>query len=899
MTPDPRIELSDAELEEALKECAREPIHIPGSIQPYGMLFVLEGDEHRIIQVSDNVQRWLPQLTVDTVLHKTLGEIIGHEQAEQIRDIIVERSLMPIQSTIIKIDEMWFDAVAHRVDNNIVVELEIVDDRKSVVRDFFYDELRDFAVGLRNATTLPDLYDFVTLKIRELTGFDRVKLYRFDENWNGEVVGENKAEYMPSYRGLHFPASDIPEQARRLYMTNYIRQIADVNYAPVPIIPPVHPDTDRPLDMSLSVLRSVSPIHVQYLANMGVSASMSISIIQDGKLWGLVACHHNVGYHVPYRVRMVSEIMGHIFSAQLSSMEGLRDRQEQEKRNLIVERLTAGLKTDFNLEELLKGRQTLALSALNATGMAVMTRKRLLRFGETPREDIIHQIAEWVQAQTSGIYHTQEADKACVDHPDLCRLRGGFLAAPISVAKKDYIIWFRGSEQQQVNWAGAPEKVPEKTRAGYRLMPRASFELWKETVQHRCKPWTRDDIETAQNIVQVVLEGERLSAEHANVAKSEFLANMSHELRTPMNAIIGIVSLLDRGTPLDEKQKKLLSVLRLSSDSLLNLINDLLDVAKIESHELVLESAPINIADIVSEVGSIMSVRASEKDLMLNIKCAPRAELHVMGDTMRLQQILTNLVSNAVKFTDEGFVNILVRSESAGDDRRNIIIDVVDSGMGMTPKQAERIFDKFMQADPSISRRFGGTGLGLAITKQLTELMGGTLSVSSREGLGSRFTVVLPLEVLPPPRIEAANDEMTDVAPQGDARGRILLAEDYEGNIIVAVAMLEDQGYKVTVAHNGQEALDALARDTFDLILMDVQMPEMDGYEATRRIRAGQKEGLIQDIAIVGVTANALAGDRQKCLDAGMDDYISKPFSPLQLDHMVSKYLSPRSEIAE
>ena len=895
MKLDPRIELSETELEEALKECAREPIHIPGSIQPYGMLFVLEGDDHRVIQVSDNVGHWLPQLSVDTVLHKTLGDIIGQEQADQIRHIVVERSLMPIQSTIIKIDEMWFDAVAHKVDNNIVVELEIVDDKKSMARDFFYDELRDFAVGLRNATTLPDLFDFVTEKIRAITGFDRVKLYRFDENWNGEVVGENKAEYMPSYRGLHFPASDIPEQARKLYMTNYIRQIADVNYAPVPIIPPLHPDSEKPLDMSLSVLRSVSPIHVQYLANMGVAASMSVSIIQDGKLWGLVACHHNVGYHVPYRVRMVSEIMGHIFSAQLSSLEGLRDRHEQEKRDLIVERLTAGLKTDFNLEELLKGRQTLALNALNATGMAVMTRKRLLRFGETPREETIHQLADWIQTQTNGIYHTQEADKVCADHPDLCHLRGGFLAAPISAAKKDYIIWFRGSEQQQVNWAGTPEKTPEKTKAGYRLMPRASFDLWKETVRHRCKPWTRDDIETAQNIVQVVLEGERLSADHANVAKSEFLANMSHELRTPMNAIIGIVTLLDRGAPLDDKQKKLLSVLRLSSDSLLNLINDLLDVAKIESHEMVLETAPINLADIVSEVGSIMSVRAAEKDLMLNIKCAPRDDLHIRGDAMRLQQVITNLVSNAVKFTDKGFVNILVRAETKVGNTRQIIIDVVDSGIGMSPKQTERIFDKFVQADPSISRRYGGTGLGLAITKQLTELMGGTITVSSREGLGSRFTVALPAEALPAPIIAPSTDtESVEPVRKDDARGRILLAEDYEGNIIVAVAILEDQGYEVSVARNGKQALEALTRDDFDLVLMDVQMPEMDGYEATQLIRTEQAEGRMSDVAIIGVTANALAGDRQKCLDAGMDDYISKPFTPLQLDHMINKYLKTR-----
>jgi light-regulated signal transduction histidine kinase (bacteriophytochrome) len=889
MQLEPRIELSEQELEDALKECAREPIHIPGSIQPYGMLFVLEGDDHHVIQVSSNIQTWLPQFTVGDVLYKPLSDIIGKEQAEQIRHIVVERSLMPIQSTIIKIDDIWFDAVAHRVDEQIIVELEIVDDKKSLVRDFFYDELRDFAVGLRTAVTLPELFDFVTTKIRDITGFDRVKLYRFDENWNGEVVGESKAEYMPSYRGLHFPASDIPEQARKLYMTNYIRQIADVSYAPVPIVPPLHPDSDKPLDMSLSVLRSVSPVHVQYLANMGIHASMSVSIIQDGKLWGLVACHHNVGYHVPYRVRMVSEIMGHIFSAQLSSLEGLRDKEAQQKRNLIVERLSAGLKADFNLEELLNGRQALALSALDANGMAVMTRKRMLLFGETPNEATVKALANWIQAQTSGVYSTQEAETLFGDVPALHKLKGGFLAAPISSTKSDYIIWFRSSVQQQVNWAGSPEKSAAQTRAGYRLMPRSSFELWKETVKHKSKPWTRDDMETAQNIVQVVLEGERLSAEHANVAKSEFLANMSHELRTPMNAITGIVSLLDRGAPLDDRQRKLLEVLKLSSDSLLNLINDLLDVAKIESHELVLESNPINIADIVGEVGSVMSVRAAEKNVMLNIKCPDRRRLAVRGDAMRLQQVLTNLVSNAVKFTEDGFVHILVRVEGEGRHNRTVLIEVADSGIGMSARQTERIFDKFVQADSTISRRYGGTGLGLAITKQLVELMGGEIAVQSQEGLGSRFTVSLPVEMTEADEIAAAAE--TIYAPKGDLRGHILLAEDYEGNIIVASGMLGELGYQVTVARNGREAVAAIEAHPFDLVLMDVQMPEMDGYEATRKIRVLQAEKGMKRVPIIGVTAHALVGDREKCLASGMDDYMSKPFSPLQLERVIGKCL--------
>ncbi|CAL4868943.1 Aerobic respiration control sensor protein ArcB [Asticcacaulis sp. MM231] len=302
-----------------------------------------------------------------------------------------------------------------------------------------------------------------------------------------------------------------------------------------------------------------------------------------------------------------------------------------------------------------------------------------------------------------------------------------------------------------------------------------------------------------------------------------------------------------------------------------------------------LELHALNIADIVSEVGSIMSVRAAEKNLMLNIKCAARTELNIMGDAVRLQQIITNLVSNAVKFTDEGFVNILVKAEALPGAGRQVVIDVVDSGIGMSHAQTERIFDKFIQADPSISRRFGGTGLGLAITKQLTELMGGTLAVSSREGLGSRFTVTLPVE-------NAAHDDLPPeiepiAAPRTDARGHILLAEDYEGNIIVAQAMLEEQGYDVIVARTGKAAVEAFRAGGFDLVLMDVQMPEMDGYEATRLIREGEASGPGGHIPIIGVTANALVGDREKCLAAGMDDYMSKPFNPAQLEHLIGKYM--------
>ncbi|MDC7684693.1 ATP-binding protein [Asticcacaulis sp. BYS171W] len=893
----PRQELSEAQLETALNGCESEPIHIPGSIQPQGVLLVLDPLDHKVLQVSENLKAWLG-VEAQAALGKTLSDIVGTEQASVIRHIVVERELQPLQSSVLRLNGKAFDAVAHLSDGYLVVELEIIDDEKALSRDFFYDELRQFAVGMRDMRTLPELYDFVTAQIRKITGFDRVKLYRFDEEWNGEVISESRAAHMTSYLGMRFPASDIPPQARRLYMKNYIRQIADIAYAPSPIIPTLNPHTNRPLDMSMSALRSVSPIHVQYLANMGVQASMSVSILRNDQFWGLIACHHNTPLHVPYRIRMVAEIMGHVFSAQLSSMEELVDRTDQEKRKLIVERMSASLGSHFRLFDLLGEREALILDAMKADGMALIHRKQFRSFGRTPDEGTVRDLIACVTARDpSGIVKTEDAETFCADHSTLS-LTGGFLAAPTSHTREDYIVWFRSANVEHVQWAGKPEKTAEETKAGYRLMPRASFALWKETVRQRSRPWTRADVELAQNLIHIINQSERLNAEQASIAKSEFLANMSHELRTPMNAIVGIISILDRDAKLTERQREFISTLRLSANALLNLINDLLDIAKIESQEIRLEERPFNMADVLEEVRSMMNVRAVEKDLQLNLKAPKRQELELIGDTIRIRQVLMNLVSNALKFTENGFVNLMVRIEPIDGDTILLRVEVADSGIGMTAHQLETIFDKFVQADETITRRFGGSGLGLAITRNLVTLMKGEISVQSQPGMGSKFTVVLPLKkapegtesrpVTPAPRVAPVRQKAAN-------RKRVLMAEDYGGNVIVALTLLESFGYDVVVVGNGKEAVDKLEEQRFDIVLMDVQMPVMDGYTATALIRELQATGTIPPVKIIGMTAHALTGDREKCLESGMDDYISKPFNPDYLEQMLAEHLSDKA----
>lgn len=388
------------------------------------------------------------------------------------------------------------------------------------------------------------------------------------------------------------------------------------------------------------------------------------------------------------------------------------------------------------------------------------------------------------------------------------------------------------------------------------------------------------------------LEQAILVAEKANKAKSEFLANMSHEIRTPMNAVLGLARILAKSQPLTAKQQQCVQTLQLSAESLLELITDLLDLSKIESEKITLDAVSFSLHRLIIEIMSIISVRAEEKKIALNLEFDEAMTGRFIGDPTRIRQVLLNLLSNAVKFTDHGAVTITVGQEDAGNPlMRHAVIAVRDTGIGIPKEKQEIIFSKFSQADNSITRKYGGTGLGLAITKMLVDLMGGTIAVKSGEGKGAEFRVVLPLPVSG----GAAQEQAQPAAAAREDTSRkptLLLAEDNMANILVASNVLEDLGYAYEVAVNGQEALEKRFSRAFDVMLMDVQMPVMDGYEATQLIRKREKEQGLTPIPIIGITAYAMATDREQCLKVGMDDYVSKPFDPDDLQKKISRFLS-------
>ena len=382
------------------------------------------------------------------------------------------------------------------------------------------------------------------------------------------------------------------------------------------------------------------------------------------------------------------------------------------------------------------------------------------------------------------------------------------------------------------------------------------------------------------------LEHANIAAEAASRAKSDFLATMSHELRTPLNGVIGMTELL-RGTRLDSRQREFVDACHTSGRALLDLINDILDFSKIEAGKLELEHRDFNLRELVQATLDMMAIPARQKGLRLSSQIAPQVSEHVCGDSARLRQVLVNLVGNAIKFTASGEVRVQLSSRQTPKGQPVIRFAVSDTGIGISADRLSRLFVSFSQADSSTTRKYGGTGLGLAISRNLVLLMAGQIGVTSQLGQGSTFWFEVPLPAVEAdpsavgPEVSTATDSPR---PRSLAGRRVLLAEDNRINQMFAREVLSEAGMECCTAGNGQEALAALAQERFDAVLMDCQMPEMDGFAATRQIRAWEKEGrLAGHLPVLALTANAIKGDRERCLEAGMDAYVAKPFSAAQL----------------
>jgi two-component system, chemotaxis family, sensor kinase Cph1 len=737
-----------------LTNCDKEPIHIPGSIQPHGILFVLNEPQLEILQVSSNTFD-LIGIHPEDLLQQPLSKLFDSTIIESIqRCLAVEfDNANPLE---ISLNNTRFDTIVHRHSKAIIIELEPKYYESDADFFGFYQLVKKPLYRLQNALDLTEMCQIVVKEIRKITEFDRVMVYKFDAEGAGTVIAEDKPDDLTPYLGLRYPTSDIPKQAKQLYTLNYIRLIPDVNYQPVALIPTHHPVTNQPIDLSFSGLRSVSPIHIEYLKNMGVGASMSISLIKNKKLWGLIACHHQTAKYVNYKMRTVCEFLGQVVSLELANKEEHEDLERKVKIKSIQAQFVEAIPQSENFVDGLVREPSNLLDLVLAQGAVVCAGDACTMLGATPKQEEVANLISWLENKIQdNLFYTDSLPKIYPAAEKFKEVASGLLALSISKSQKYYILWFRPEVIQTVNWGGNPNKPVEvEDNGGLRLSPRKSFELWQETVRLRSLPWKQYEIDAALElrsaIIGIVLRKAdelakiNLELERSNSELDAFAYIASHDLKEPLRGIHNYSSFLleDYGDVLNEDGISKLQTLMRLTQRMEDLIDSLLHFSRLGRVELLLQRVDIN--EVVKNVVDVLKISRKEDNVEIYI---PRLLPIVRCDRVQIQELFANLIGNAIKYNNnsEKWVEIgYLDPDSPESENAPTVFYIRDNGIGIREKHQEAIFRIFKRLH-SGNKYGGGTGAGLTIAKKIVERHGGKIWVKSIYGEGSTFYFTLPI----------------------------------------------------------------------------------------------------------------------------------------------------------
>lgn len=748
-----------------ISSCDREPIHTPAAIQPHGILIVLREADWHILQVSQNVGDFLGRAP-KSLLNQPLSTILNEPQIQAIAQCLRSdfETVNPLQLDIKVQDQTHpFSSIIHKSEEVVILELEIEDDQKPVSFFDFYGFVKRPVSQLQQAHSLDDLCQLAVSMIQHISGFDRVMVYRFDEAGAGSVIAETKCEDMPAYLGLHYPATDIPKQAKYLYALNLLRLIPDVQYEPVPLIPAV-PNDQLPLDMSLSTLRSVSPLHTEYLTNMGVRASMSISLKHNHDLWGLIACHHRTPRKLSYELRTVCEFLGQIISLELVNLQENEDADLRLNIQATQADFVEILTQSGTLKEALLQTPERLLNLVGAGGSAFYEKGEITLFGQTPTREAVSSLGDWLGERFAEnvMYQTDCLTRDYPPAAQFAQTASGLLAIAISQVQQIYIVWFRPETVQTVYWAGNPNKSVELEENGQtRLSPRQSFDRWKETVHQKSRPWKPYEIEAAlelrSTVIGVVLrKADDLAQLNSELARSNdeldaFAYIASHDLKEPLRGIHNYSSFLieDYGDQLGEDGADKLQTLMRLTQRMEDLINSLLHYSRLGRADLCITS--VNLNTLLHEVINVVKISKPEA-VQFQI---PQALPMLKCDRTQVTELFTNLITNAVKYNDkpEKQIEIGYMNAVEAEDRlpktapitipaSATVLYIRDNGIGIRSKHLESIFRIFKRLH-SPKRFGGGTGAGLTIVKKIVERHGGQIWVDSVYGEGSVFYFTL------------------------------------------------------------------------------------------------------------------------------------------------------------
>lgn len=512
-----------------LLQLKQPPIHISTQLQPHGVVLVLQEPDLSVLQVSSNSYSLLG-VSPEKMLHKNLEEILDPFQVDRFRAGLFADNLDLINPTKVWVrrkgdDYIVFDAVFHRsADGFLVLELEPALSQENIPFLSFYHLAKASISQLEATSNLRDFCQIIVQEVRKVTDFDRVMLYKFHDDGHGEVIAEEKLPEMEPFLGLHYPESDIPKPARKLFASNWIRLIPDAHAEPVEMYPALNPKTQQPIDLTLSSLRSAYSCHLEYLHNMGVGSSLTISLIKDQKLWGLIACHHRTPKYVSYELRKACEFLGRVIFAELSTREETADYDYRMRLAYVQSILVEYMSQEDNFVDGLVKYDPTLLDLVDAQGAAIYLGGNWTTIGRTPAEEDLNSLMQWLakQAIDEEIFYTDSLPQIYADAAKFKDVGSGLLAIPIS--KRNYVLCFRPEVIQTVNWGGDPTKAYEvkQTEGAVKLCPRKSFELWKETVRSKSLPWRQVEINAAlelrKAIVNIVLR------------QADELAQLAHDL---------------------------------------------------------------------------------------------------------------------------------------------------------------------------------------------------------------------------------------------------------------------------------------------------------------------------------------------------------------------------------
>ena len=763
----------------SLTNCDSEPVQAPGCIQSHGALVTARLEDLTILQVSENSEQFFG-MAPERLLGQPLHVLVNSEQAMRLRSMIandaIEGNALFAFTLPARGDVLPLDVCVHTMSGVLILEFESssrgVDPLLHPAGDFF-TSVRAAVSRMQSSVGQLAFCDSIAREVRAITGLDRVMVYRFHADNHGEVVAESKLEELAPWLGLHYPEADIPKPARDIYQRIWIRPVPNAAGPLIELVPLANPDTGKALTMTYCSLRGASVMYTEYLANMGVGASLTMPILIEGELWGLIACHHRKPTAFPHQMRAGCELLAQVASLQLKSSGRIESLAYGLKVERVHQKLVAKAAREGDLLAL-SDRQPSLLDAMDADGAALYHMERWWIAGKTPSEDQLDALADWVNLRpefsslTRPVFATDALSREYPAGADFSDVGSGVIAVQVSRLRRDLIMWFRPETIQTVKWAGHPDDKPLVPGPnGMRLTPRRSFELFVESVHNRALPWSTLEIDAALRLRLLIMdlatsEGERMSALNVDLTSSNeeldaFAYVASHDLKEPLRGIHRYAhQLIETAEAFGaENRSRLDSLMRLTlrMDSLLD---SLLHYSRVGRTNL--EFEPVDLNDVVADALEMVGVRRDNTSVVVAFE---RPLPTVLCDLVRVREIFSNLISNALKYNRDPRPRIdlgFLQPEDAGP-RPNMPVEadgetvyyVRDNGIGIEARHFEQIFRMFKRLHGR-DEFGGGVGAGLTVVKKVVNRHGGHVWLDSTLNHGSTFYFTLP-SVAQPNRI--------------------------------------------------------------------------------------------------------------------------------------------------